>query len=63
MRGSGLWKLIILVAIILAVTQKVTGSNELIVNFFATAETLIYVALPVIITLGGFYILIKSIFK
>lgn len=63
MRGSGLWKLIILVGIILAVTQKVKGSNELTVNFLATAETLIYVALPVIITLGEFYILIKSIFK
>lgn len=61
--GTGFLKIIILLAIILTIIQKFTGTADFTINFLTTAESLIYVALPVLITLGGLYILIKCLFK
>lgn len=61
--GTGFLKIIILLAIILTIIQKLTGTADFTINFLTTAESLIYVALPVLITLGGLYILIKCLFK
>lgn len=61
--GTGFLKIIILLAIILTIIQKFTGTANFTIKFLTTAESLIYVALPVLITLGGLYILIKCLFK
>lgn len=61
--GTGFLKIIILLAIILTIIQKFTGTADFTINYLTTAESLIYVALPVLITLGGLYILIKCLFK
>lgn len=61
--GTGFLKIIILLAIILTIIQKFTGTADFTINFLTAAESLIYVALPVLITLGGLYILIKCLFK
>ncbi|MDO5407813.1 MAG: hypothetical protein Q4F28_10880 [Eubacteriales bacterium] len=61
--GTGILKFLIIVALVLTIIQKVTGSADTISVFLGNIQSVVYAAMPVLIVLGGIYILIRSLFK
>ena len=61
--GTGLIKLIIIVAILLTVIQKVTGTTAFTTAFLGMVQSLISLAMPVVIVIGGLYLLMRCLFR
>ena len=56
-KSTSLLKMVILLAIVLAIVQKITTS------VLGTIQALIITAMPAVLMIAGIYILIRSLFR
>lgn len=56
-------KFVILVAVFLAIVQKITGSSAFTNYFVRSLGAIIHAVMPGVIVIGGIYIIIKALFN
>lgn len=62
-KETNLLKIVVLLAIILATIQKITGSSAFILSVLGIFQAIIVTAMPAVIMITGIYILIRCLFR
>lgn len=62
-KETNLLKIVVLLAIILATIQKITGSSVFILSVLGIFQAIIVTAMPAVIMITGIYILIRCLFR
>lgn len=62
-KGTSLLKLVLLLVLVLAIIQKITGSSAFISSVLGIFQEIIVTAMPAVIMIAGIYILIRCLFR
>lgn len=62
-KSNGIFKMVVLLAIVLAIVQKITGSSAFTTSVLGTIQALIITAMPAVLMIAGIYILIRCLFR
>ncbi len=62
-KGTSLLKLVLLLVLVLAIIQKITGSSAFTSSVLGIFQEIIVTAMPAVIMIAGIYILIRCLFR
>lgn len=62
-KGTSLLKIVLLLVLVLAIIQKITGSSAFTSSVLGIFQAVIVTAMPAVIMIAGIYILIRCLFR
>lgn len=62
-KGTGLLKIVLLLVMILAIIQKITGSSTFTSSVLGILQVIVVTAMPAVLMIAGIYILIRRLFR
>ncbi len=62
-KGTSLLKLVLLLVLVLAIIQKITGSSAFTSSVLGIFQEIIVTAMSAVIMIAGIYILIRCLFR